>query len=284
VTIIDTHVHLASGDRTRYPLRPGLGLNDWYEHGAADVDALLAEMDGACVAGAVLVQSHGAYGFDNAYCADARERDPRRLVSASSIDMTRLDREAQLVHWATDRGMGGTRVLHVPPPDPPWLDDRATRAVWLRAAELGIRVSVCIVRRHLPALRRLLEWAPDIPISLDHAGLVELPGSDVGVEALDELVQLAAYPTLHVKVSPQALAYAGTAGCSEARLVRVLADAFGARRLMWCSDWPNAGRSYAAHLDRAKAAASLLSDEERADLLGGTALRLWPELARAHHV
>lgn len=279
--IVDTHVHIASTDRTRYPLRRGIGINAWYERGVADVDTLLGNMDRCGVDGTVLVQAHGAYAFDNRYCADARVAAPDRLVNVSIVDMTKPDRVEQLEHWNRDRGMLGTRVLHLPPPDPPWLDDRATEPFWQRAAELGVRTNVCLVRRDLPALGRLLGWAPDIPISLDHSGLVELPGTALGPDALDELLALAGFPNLHLKVSTHVLAYASIVRRTPAQLVRTLADAFGADRLMWSSDWPNAGLDYGPLVQQGLDSAALLDAGERADYLGGTAVRIWPELQHA---
>jgi predicted TIM-barrel fold metal-dependent hydrolase len=276
--IVDTHVHIASTDRTRYPLRKGIGINAWYERGVADVDTLLANMDRCGVDGAVLVQAHGAYAFDNNYCADARTVAPDRHVNVSIIDMTKHDRVEQLEHWNGARGMLGTRVLHLPPPDPPWLDDRATEPFWQRAADLRVRTNVCLVRRDLPALGRLLEWAPDIAISLDHSGLVELPGTALGPDALEELLALARFPNLHLKVSTHVLAYSATVGQTPAQLVRTLADGYGARRLMWSSDWPNAGLDYEPLVRRGIDSADLLDDDERAQYLGGTAVRIWPEL------
>lgn len=277
-TVVDTHVHVAAADRTRYPLRPGMGVNPWYDRDAT-VETLLGEMDHSGVDAAVLVQGHGAYSFDNSYCADARAVAPDRLVSVSIIDMAADDRVEQLTRWASERGMGGTRLLHLPPPEPAWLDDRSTEPVWRRARELGIRVSVCIVRRHLGALGRLLEWAPPVPVALDHSGLIELPGVDLDATAFDELCALARYPNLHLKVSPHVLAYGAIVGRSPDALVRTLADVFGAERLMWGSDWPNAGRPYGELVREGRLAAQRLTDEERALFLGGTACRIWPELS-----
>jgi predicted TIM-barrel fold metal-dependent hydrolase len=279
IRIVDTHVHVASRDTTRYPRTPGLGVNRWYDRDTADVERLLAAMDRAGVAATVLVQAHGPYRYDNRYCADARLAAPDRLVSVSIIDMTAADRVDQLERWATLGGMGGTRLVHLPPVDPPWLDDRATEPVWQRAAQLGLRVNVCTVRRYLPALQRLLEWAPRLPISLDHSALVDLPGAEVDAGAFDEVCALARFAHVHLKVSPHVLAYAPSIGRSPAELVRDLAGVFGADRLMWSSDWPNAGRSYDELVHEGVDSAALLTPDEAAAYLGGTAAQVWPELA-----
>lgn len=277
-TIIDTHTHVVSRDRDRFPLKPGVAGSPWYVDMPKDAADLLAEMDGAGVHGAILVQAHGPYAFDNAYCAAARDVAPARFASVSIIDMTGADPIGELTHWATEGGMGGTRIFHLPPPPEPWLDDPATKPVWDRAVELGLRINVCIAKRDLPRLARALEWAPPVPVSLDHCGLIEMVGVDGGKD-LGPLLDLARFEQVHLKVSSYVLDWADDLGETPAGLVRHLADHFGAHRLMWGSDWPQThNRTYPELVGRGVDAADRLDGAERDRYLGGTALALWPEL------
>jgi L-fuconolactonase len=275
--IVDAHVHVASSDRERYPLTPGVSERAWHDRDVS-VEALLRELDAAGVHGAVLVQGHGAYSLDNSYCADARLRAPGRLASASIIDVHGPDPVERLTYWATERGMGGTRIFHLPPPEPPWLDDRALEPIWRAAGNLGLRINLCLVRRHLTALERLLTWAPPLPMSVDHAGLIEMPGVEPTLDDLDRLCRLARFGQLHLKISANTFAYGRAVGLSSDVLVRGLADAFGADRLMWSSDWPNVPRPYHDILSEGTEAAVRLSSGEREMFFGGSALALWPEI------
>jgi predicted TIM-barrel fold metal-dependent hydrolase len=136
------------------------------------------------------------------------------------------------------------------------------------------------VRRDLPRLARLLEWAPAVPISLDHCGLIEIPGFDPSRSHLDEVCALSRFDNLHLKVSTNVFTFATQIGLTPAALVRELADAFGANRLMWCSDWPQVhDRPYPQLVREGLDAGAQLSDDERAAYMGGTALSIWPELA-----
>ena len=277
-TIVDTHVHVVARDRERYPLAPGVGVHAWYDQQPADAEALLAEMDTAGVHGTIMVQGHGAYSYDNSYCADARAAAPDRLASVSIIDMTRPDRNELLTYWA-QRGMGGTRLFHIPIPDEPWLDDEATLPFWHQIEALGVRANICIVRRDLPRVARLLEWAPPVPISLDHCGLIELPGLEATRAQLEQVFALARFPNVHLKVSTNVFAFGPLIGLTPPALVRELADVFGADRLMWCSDWPQVhDRPYSQLVREGVDAGAQLSDSERDSYLGGTALSIWPEL------
>jgi predicted TIM-barrel fold metal-dependent hydrolase len=63
-------------------------------------------------------------------------------------------------------------------------------------------------------------------------------------------------------------------------VVAELVARFGARRLMWGSDYSQThDRPYAELAAHARHAASKLGDEDRAWLLGRTARAYWPELS-----
>lgn len=280
MAIIDTHVHIVSPDRTRYPRQPGVTQSAWYDETPATAEDLLREMDRAGVYGAVLVQAHGPYAFDNSYCADARGADPRRLVSSSIVDFNQPGALDQLTYWARERHMASTRVFHLPPPDRPWLADRAHAPLWARIEELGVRPHVCLVRRHLPVLGELLAWVPCERIALDHCGLIEMAGYQDQSSPLDQLIALAEFPQLYLKVSTFVLDLAPALGLAPAALVRRLADGFGAERLMWSSDWPQTHHlSYVELVAQGRAATAELSEAEAEWFLGATARSLWPELA-----
>lgn len=277
VTIIDTHTHVVSHDRERYPIAPpaDLARMPWFDEHPVDAAGLLATMDTGGVHGAVLVQAKGAYGFDNAYAADARAVDPTRLVNASIIDMGAADRLEQLEHWAA-RGMLGTRLFDIPPAVPSWLDDPATGAVLARCRELGVRVALCILVEQLPLVRALCALAPDVPVALDHCGFVDLLGD---TSALDALADVA---NLHCKVTTTMLEPALHAGRDPRDVLERLCDVFGVERLMWGSDYPqHHSEPYAEIVALGRHACSRLSPDEQARFLGGTALSFWPELTPA---
>jgi L-fuconolactonase len=277
VTIIDTHTHVVSHDRRRYPIDPpgDLARMPWFDVHPVDAPGLLAAMDSAGVHGAVLVQAKGAYGFDNSYAADARAVAPHRLANASIIDMAAPDRLELLEHWATERGMLGTRLFDIPSSEPSWLGAPATAAVLDRCRALGVRVALCILEPRLPLVRDLCALAPDLPVALDHCGFADLTGD---TSALDALAGVA---NLRLKVTTTLLEPALHAGLDPRDLLERLCEVFGVDRLMWGSDYPqHHSEPYPEIVALGRHACSRLSPAEQARFLGGTALELWPELAR----
>ncbi len=281
--IIDTHTHAVSDDHTRYPLHPPEGLPrlPWFDEHPVTAEQLIADMDAGGVHGAVVVQAKGAYGFDNAYAADARQVAPDRLVNASIIDMTAADRIEQLGYWATERGMLGTRLFNIPPASPSWLDDPATRPVLEEAARLGLRVNICLLAPDIPALGSLLDLVPDLTVALDHCGFADFTGPPP-YRAADALFALAPHANLRLKATTTLFSPALEKGGDPQQILERLCEVFGVERLMWGSDYPqHHSEPYAEIVALARHACSRLSADEQARFLGGNALALWPELTPA---
>lgn len=253
--MIDAHTHVASADTARYPLAPtGVG-SDWWRSGA-DVETLLARMDDAGVERAVVVQAVGAYGYDCSYAGDAAATAPERLALVGAVDLEA--EEPPLVGVAVRAfGVGGGLTS----PVPAWLTDGRADALWARCAATRRGVVATLLGHHLPSLVPVLERWPQVPVALDHCGFAP-------PQALEPLVP---YDHLHLKVSTHVL----HGHDDPPALVRRLADAFGATRLCWGSDFPQTHGAYAAMVALAEASASALDAEERAAYLHGTALRLW---------
>ena len=245
----------------------------WFDEHPVDGAGLLAAMDDAGVHGAVLVQAKGAYGFDNAYAADARALDPGRLVNSSIVDMSAPDRIELLEHWAIEKSMLGTRLFNIPAAVPAWLDDPATATVLKRCADLGVRIALCILAPEVSLTRALCALAGDQAIALDHCGFTDLLGDTSELDALADVTNL------RLKVTTTLLEPALHVGRDPRELLERLCEVFGVERLMWGSDYPqHHSEPYRDIVELARHTCSRLSPSEQARFLGGTALELWPEL------
>lgn len=275
--IVDTHTHVIARDEARYPLRPSGVGSRWFRDSPCDADELAVLTADAGVDAAVLVQAFGAYTYDNSYVVDAAAARPGRFVSVAIVDAEDPRSPARLRELAREPGFTGVRLFSIGAlehPQPAWLDEPATFAVWEVCADLGLRVVVACLPEHLPRLTRVLEEFPEQPVVLDHCGFVEPRDFET------ELLGFARHANLHCKVTSHVLEAAEQQGGTTAAVGRLVAE-FGADRLIWGSDYPQThDRSYADLVALAQHACSGLSQRERDLMLGGTALRLWPELAQ----
>jgi predicted TIM-barrel fold metal-dependent hydrolase len=281
--IVDTHTHVIARDEARYPLRPtGVG-SSWYRDAPCTAEELAALGDDAGVDAAVLVQGFGAYGYDNSYVLDAADANAPRYVSVAIVDAEDPGSPDLVRELARRPRFTGIRLFSIGPfddPQPTWLDHPGTAPLWDVCAELGLRVVVACLPEHLARLRRALERFPEPPVVLDHAGFPDL-ASGPPYPGLGELSALARdHPNLRCKVTSHLLEAAAAHG-PPSDLVDRLLLAFGADRLLWGSDWPQTHDCpYAGLVQLAHDACVHLTATERAAVLGGTALAVWPELAR----
>ncbi len=265
--LVDTHVHVIATDEGRYPLQPSGVTGPWYRDDPCTVERLLDLMAAAGVDAAVLVQAISAYGHDNRYTLDAAAQHPGQTTPVACVDVTGPDPigEARRVLAAGSRGLRWVSI-----------DDGGLlepRGVWELVAEHRVPVVVTILAEHLAELAAAVPTLPPVPIALDHCGFADFRR---GVPA--ELAELARFPNVTLKVSTIALDLAAAHG-DVRELLPELADRFGARRLLWGSDYSQThDRPYVALAEYARHAASKLGDDDRAWYLANSARTLWPEL------
>jgi predicted TIM-barrel fold metal-dependent hydrolase len=280
--IVDTHTHVISPDRLRYPLAPvGGRQSDWSAHHSTDSETLLAAMDDAGIADAMVVQASTAYGTDNRYAADAVRAHPDRFGGVFSIDMLADDNVTQMQRWL-DAGMSGLRIFTTGttmPGQADWLDDERTFPVWEHAQRHDVSICVQMTAAGIPQLTNLLTRFRGVRVLLDHLARPDLAGGPP-YESAAPLFDLATYPGLYLKLTNRTIREASRGlSTPEAFFPRVI-GAFGARRIAWGSNFPAAEGTLAELLAEAQRGVSMLPETDRASIFGDTARTIYPVLAR----
>lgn len=235
----DTHAHVISADRHRYPLVE----NRSYTPPPAPEETYLQVLRDLGIERGVLVQP-SIYGTDNRYMLEVLERHPAQLRGVAVVDERTSDRELERMQAAGVRGIrfnvlfrGGT-------------DLEQMERLAARVAPLGWHVQFLIDVRHLPELQGRILKLP-CPIVVDHMG--HLPAVSARQEpGFQLLVENVAEHGWWVKLSGlYRLSDAGPDYPDVDPLANALIDA-GPERMLWGSDWPHVA------LDRAPATESLL--------------------------
>lgn len=267
----DTHTHAVSSDTGRYPVRPLGGIrSDWSRTRPVDGDELIARLDEAGVAYAALVQASTVYGFDNRYAADVLARHPDRLVGVCSVDFLSAKAVEDLRYWIEDRGFRGVRI-RIADGDTKVADrgaglsDERMAAVWDYADGHGVPVSVQMHSKNTGDLLAVLREHPALTVVLDHLARPD-------VRAPGELEQLAAFPGVHLKITPSALR---RLGADAAEVLPRLAKAFGTDHLMWGSDFPATAGSMRESRELIERELPWLTRPERDAVLGHNAARVY---------
>ena len=283
--IVDTHAHVVTNDRTRYPRladtpRAGsiptitdIGQTEWPETTA---EIMIAEMDKAKVAKSTLVQSYFLYEYDNSYAIDSANAHPDRFVAIVTLDPTDPTAPDKLSELAA-QGAKGIRFMRGRLPRCT-LGEPETHALWRRIAELKIPLCVHDKVEELRRLPPMLEKFPEITVALDHGW-----GHKVGeppYEMLAPLFALARYPNIRVKTAINNIEAArGEVSTPQIFYTRLI-EVFGAERIMWSSNAPAHPRfgSIESRLAVAQDTLKFLDAASRNWIFGETALAVWPWL------
>lgn len=279
--IVDTHTHALSPDTERYPLAPvGGHQSEWSSKRPVDFPGLLAQMDQAGIARAMVVQASTVYGNDNRYVVEAVRAHPDRLRGVFSIDVLAPDAVSQMQRWL-DAGLDGLRLFttgSTMPGQAGWLDDERSFPAWDYAQQHGVSICLQMTAAGIPALTRMLDLFPHSRVLLDHLARPDLAGGPP-YEGAGALFGLAAYPGVYLKLTNRTIHEAARGASTPAAFFPRVIEAFGAKRIAWGSNFPAAEGSLATLLGEARDALADLSDADHAWVFGDTARVVYPGLA-----
>ncbi len=274
--IVDTHAHIYSEDTARYPLCADPYLPPT---GTGTLSHLRGEMERNGVDRVVMVHTFTAYRWDNRLVADVVRECREFATGVCALNPNDPGSPSTLERYHQECGIRGLRVFPVEGPDGVRSFELTGHvALWEKCAELGIVVCALINPPEIPALRRMLERFPGVPVVLDHcANLAAGDAPDSG--NLRSVLALAGYPNLHAKLSFVVTGSDGGYPCEDTLpLARKVIEAFGPERCTWGSDFPCElwipRATYAEHL-RLFTQEIDLDPAGREAVLGGTARRLW---------
>ena len=288
---VDAHVHLWDLSHIRYPwLMPPFaedGPNGSVEPIARDygLDDYLADARSWDVRGIVHVDA----GADPADAlkesdwlqamADARGM-PNAIVAFAALDDSKV--EALLAAHAERRSVRGIRHIVNWHSDPvrtytprDVTGDEAWATGFALLGKYGLSFDLQAYPGQFPGLAPLLERHPEVPVMINHAGMM------VGESGRDEwragMRALAAIPHVAVKISGIGFAFRPWTIEQMRDYVLETIELFGTDRAMFASDFPTDKLfgGFDQHLDAYNAIVADFSDDERRALFAGNANRLY---------
>ncbi|WP_221893044.1 amidohydrolase family protein [Parasphingopyxis marina] len=282
MTLYDTHAHFFTDDIETYPIDTS-GAREGADVLRARIlahpstpEAILELWDVNDVTGGSGVQYTSAYKTDNRYVLDSSDAYPERISAVVILDARDPDSPARLRELVTERGVAGLRLTGFAAEDGswPWMNSAAALETWAEADRLGIAMVLMYLPKQpsasaLEEIRQLAERFTNVNIVLDHAGWAATEGApDYGLTPAH--YALAPYPNVYFKFTTNNLYVLERHGLQADTFLRHLVDSFGADRIMWGSDYGNTDGEFADMAARARAAAALLTDQERQQVLHDT--------------
>lgn len=266
--MIDSHVHVFKHDAT-FPFAQG--ARPPAEDASAEM--LLDLMRANQVSRTVIVQVIH-YRWDNSYLASVLKRYPGLFMGVCRVnpeDPAAPDHLSQL----TQDGFRGVRLSPAATADGDWISSPLMAPLWRRCAALKVPMTILAPVTRLPDLVPLIEANPELTVVIDHMADCPLDRPDL----LKMLLDLARYPAVFVKISGLwSLSRQGYPYMDAQEQVKRICSRFGARRLMWATNWPVSlqqlpyGRIVELYRDRL----NVFSPEDREEVLSKTVQRVWP--------
>lgn len=282
-SVIDSHLHVwATADESSllfpYDKAPPPQLQN-----VASPEALLERMKDAGVDGALIVQPIN-HKFDHSYVTNAIQKYPHKfkgmLLHDPSLSVKfAVERLEELVLM----GYTGVRFNPYLWPNGELMSDDSSSglAVYKRCGEMSVPVGVMCFKGlglHYDDILALIAKSPDTVLVLDHMAFCAL--NDDGDKAFDQLLSLAKYPNVIVKVSAL---FRNTGGVDSypydkikhKRFTRLMKE-FGAKRLMMGTDFPYVLETEGSYKGAVETVRSWVPEGDDSDaVMGGNAQRIF---------
>lgn len=223
--IIDAQIHLWTQGTVVPPHRTEPYL----------LDEALGDMDAAGVYGAIL-HPPSWDPASHAQAITAARVHPDRFAILGRIPPNEPDRLGKIETWKRQPGMLGLRYTFLQPHMATWLQDGTMDWLWPAAERHGVPVAL-LAGEHLAVIGRVAERHPGLRLIVDHFGVRRLNKDEAAFATLPQLLALAKYPNVAVKVTggPQYVSD-GYPFASLTPRYRAIHDAFGPRRMFWGTD------------------------------------------------
>jgi len=265
---IDSHVHVWKHDPA-FPFAQG--AHPPAEDASAEM--LLDLMKANGVSRTVIIQVIH-YKWDNSYLADVLKRYPGTFKGVCRVnpeDPAAPDELSRL----TEQGFRGVRLSPSGNADGDWIKGPLMPPLWKRCAQLKVPMTVLVPATRLPDVAPLVEKNPDLTVVIDHQADSPLSQPD----RLDLLLAMERYPKVFVKISHMWTLSRQPYPYPDAQVqVKKLYDKFGAKRLMWGTDWPISlsklpyDKTVALYRDYM----DFFTPADREWILGKTVQQVWP--------
>ena len=286
--IVDTHVHVFTGDRKKYPqiidtARAGaipsiteIGQTPWP---LTTTEGLATMMDEAGVDKATLVQAYFIYEYDNSYTIDSCIQYPQRFASVVVLDPMDPKSPDLLEQQVTRQSVAGIRFMRGRLPESS-LGKPETFPLWARIEKLKLPLAINDRVGEISKVMPVMEKYSGVRVAFEHAWGHKV-GAPPNYEVLAPLFALAKNPNVFIKTAINNIAAARDGGGTPEQLYTKLVEVYGANRIMWSSNYPAHPKfgGIKQRLEESRKAIAHLSADDQAWILGKTALAFYPTLA-----
>jgi predicted TIM-barrel fold metal-dependent hydrolase len=269
--IVDSQVHLWKAESPDWPWVPGRKpqLPEPFT-----IERLVPLMDEAGVDRAVIVPPSWP-GDRNDYGLEAARRYPDRFAVMGRISLQNPESAKQLPKWREQPGMLGVRVTFIRDQSA-LLTSGAADWFWPAAERARLPV-MFLAPGNIPKFVPIAERHPGLTLIIDHMSLMQETAQEGKIrEAIDDVVKLAKYPNVSVKLSSApTYSFESYPWRDMNEPIKRCFDAYGPQRCYWGTDLTNAftKSSYRQRITHFTEELPFLSEEDKDWVMGRAILR-----------
>ena len=225
------------------------------------------------VTGSVLVQSQASDKDTDFLLALAEKTDLVKAV-VGWVDLTARDARERIAELAQHKKLRALRPMLQNLTDDNWILRADIKPAIAAMQEHNLGLDALVFTRHLPGLHKFALAHPRLPIVIDHAAkpVISAANESEFNQWAEAMAAMAELPQVHCKISGLLTEAEATQGTEDfTPYIEHIYHHFGARRLMWGSDWPvltlapnENFRSYGSWLTLAKSLIARVSKADRA--------------------
>jgi L-fuconolactonase len=237
---------------------------------------LAPHLAAAAIEGTILVQAAPTEA-ETMFLLDIAESAELVRGVVGWTDFNAPDGAARIDALAARNLLVGLRPMVQDIADDDWLLGPALTPLLAAMAGAGLIFDALVLPRHLPKLLEVIGRHPDLTFVLDHCGKPQLASGEIAVWQRD-VALLAEHPNIVCKLSGLVTEASPDWQIADLRqAVDHVRACFGPQRLLWGSDWPvvNLAGGYAKWFAAAETLLADLSPDEKADIFGGNAARIY---------
>jgi L-fuconolactonase len=182
-------------------------------------------------------------------------------------------------HWVS-LGMTGMRVFttgSTMPGQQTWLDDERAYPVWKRAGELKLPVAMQMTAEGIPLLLKIVKAFPQTNFALDHLARPVI-NDGPPYAAAQSMWDLAPYKNIYLKLTSRTVEHMQAGKATPETFMPKLVAKFGSDHVLWGSNFPAHNDTLPNIVKETLHVLAPISDADRANILSGTAMRLYPSL------
>ena len=283
--IVDTHVHVWEIPPIA-PVGPTAPRQSGIPQESATAELLLADMDANGVDWTVLVQTSFST-WDNGYVADSAKKYPDRFVAHALVDPLDPDNAQTAAYWMDERGVVGFRFhpmyYAVDDPEEGKILMRPENEIMFETiSDRDGIIQIHSFAEHADQLDYAATRYPNVTWLIDHMMYPQPEWASDNWSPYDPVLALSRHPNVYIKISDVHNRSKQNFPHSDMLdIVKKAVEAFGVDRILWGTGYPGYHRTkhnwppLAEELRIAVEAFDFLSDEERDNMLGNNAARLW---------